>query len=99
MKICLIGPFPPVRGGIAHYNAQLGLELMARHEVTVISFSRQYPAMLFPGRTQFDRDSPPPGLTAEPLLDSINPLSWLRAGRRIAATGPAFVIVHWWHPF
>jgi len=99
MKICLIGPFYPLRGGIAHYNAQLGLELMARHEIVVISFSRQYPTWLFPGRTQFDPGPSPPGLIAEPLLDSINPLSWIRAGRRIAEIAPDLVIVHWWHPF
>jgi len=99
MKICLIGPIHPLRGGIAHYNAQLRLELMARHETHVISFSRQYPALLFPGRTQFDHGFPAPGLTAEPLLDSINPLSWLRAGRRIAEIAPDLIIAHWWHPF
>ncbi|PTL35882.1 glycosyl transferase family 1 [Candidatus Methylomirabilis limnetica] len=99
MKICLVGPFPPLRGGIAHYNAQLGLELMTRHEIAVISFSRQYPAILFPGRTQFDTGSPPVGLTSEAILDSINPLSWLRTGRRIAEIAPDLVIVHWWHPF
>ncbi len=99
MKICLIGPIYPLRGGIAHYNAQLRLELMARHEIAVISFSRQYPTLLFPGRTQFDTGSPPPRFTAEAILDSINPLSWLRAGRRIAEIAPDLVIVHWWHPF
>jgi glycosyltransferase involved in cell wall biosynthesis len=99
MKICLIGPIYPLRGGIAHYNAQLGLELMARHEVTLISFSRQYPTMLFPGRTQFDHDSPAPGFTTEAMLDSLNPLSWLRVGRRIAAIAPDLVIAHWWNPF
>jgi glycosyltransferase involved in cell wall biosynthesis len=99
MKICLIGPIHPLRGGIAHYNAQLGLELMARHETHVISFSRQYPTWLFPGRTQLDHGSPPPELPAEAMLDSINPLSWLRAGRRIAEFSPDLVIAHWWSPF
>ncbi|MDE2485719.1 MAG: glycosyltransferase [candidate division NC10 bacterium] len=99
MKICLIGPFPPLRGGIAHYNAQLGLELVKHHEIAVISFSRQYPALLFPGRTQVDPGPPPTGLTAEPLLDSLNPLSWIRAGRRIAEISPDLVIAHWWNPF
>lgn len=99
MRICLIGPMHPLRGGIAHYNAQLALELLRRHEIVMISFSRQYPTLLFPGRTQFDDGPPPQGLIAEPLLDSINPVSWVRAGRRIAEIAPDLVIVHWWHPF
>ncbi len=99
MKICLIGPAYPLRGGIAHYNMQLALEFASRHEVTLISFSRQYPAPLFPGRTQFDPNSKTPGLTAEPLLDSISPLSWLRAGHRIAELSPDLIVVHWWNPF
>ncbi|MBZ0168986.1 Glycosyl transferase, group 1 [Candidatus Methylomirabilis lanthanidiphila] len=99
MNICLIGPMHPLRGGIAHYNAQLALELKKRHEIAMISFSRQYPAVLFPGRTQFDPGPPPSGLIAEPLLDSINPVSWLRTGRRIAEIAPDLTVVHWWHPF
>jgi len=99
MRICLIGPAPPLRGGISHYNRQLALELATRHTVTLVSFSRQYPSLLFPGRTQCDPAAPPAGLLIEPRLDSLNPLSWLRAGRRIAGMAPDLVIVHWWHPF
>ncbi len=99
MKICLIGPLYPLRGGIAHYNAQLCLELVKCHKIIAISFSRQYPTLLFPGRTQFDQGPPPPGLTAEAMLDSLNPLSWIRAGRRIAEIAPDLVIAQWWHPF
>ena len=99
MKICLIGPFYPLRGGIAHYNAQLGLELVSRHTVSVISFSRQYPSLLYPGRSQLDPGSPPPALPSEPILDSMNPLSWLQAGHRIAELSPDLTVVHWWNPF
>lgn len=99
MKICLIGPTHPLRGGIAHYNTQLALEFAVRHRVTLISFSRQYPRLLFPGRTQLDPNPTHPGLTAEPLLDSINPLSWLRAASRIAELAPDLTVVHWWNPF
>jgi len=99
MKICLIGPIHPLRGGIAQYNMQLARELGQRHETTIVSFSRQYPALLFPGRTQLDPSAQASGPRGEPLLDSIDPLSWLRAGRRIAALEPDLVVVHWWHPF
>lgn len=99
MKICLIGPAHPLRGGIAHYNTQLALELAVRHKVTLISFSRQYPALLFPGRSQLDPSQPPPGLVIEPLLDSLNPLSWLRAARRIVELSPDLIVIQWWNPF
>ncbi len=99
MKICLIGPAPPFRGGIANYNTQLALELLHHHEVSLISFSRQYPALLFPGRTQLDPRSPSLTLGAEPLLDSIDPRTWVRTARRIADLSPDLVVIHWWHPF
>ncbi len=99
MRICLIGPAYPLRGGIAHYNTQLALELATRHDTTLISFSRQYPALLFPGRTQLDQGSPPVGLTSEALLDSMNPFTWSRVGRRIAELTPDLTVIHWWNPF
>jgi glycosyltransferase involved in cell wall biosynthesis len=99
MNICLIGPMYPLRGGIAHYNAQLALELANRHTISAISFSRLYPSLFFPGRSQFDPSLLPPPVPAEALLDSMNPLSWLRAGRRIAELAPDLALVHWWNPF
>ncbi len=99
MKICLIGPAPPLRGGISHYNTELATEFAREHEVILVSFSRQYPTLLFPGRTQLDPSALRPRLRTEALLDSINPLSWLRAGRRIAELAPDLLLAHWWNPF
>jgi hypothetical protein len=55
MKVAAISTSYPMRGGMAHYIAQLYRKLVERgHEVRVISFSRQYPGLLFPGKTQAD---------------------------------------------
>ena len=55
MKITVVGPVFPYRGGIAHYNTLLIQNLKARgHAVQIISFKRQYPAWLYPGES--DRD-------------------------------------------
>lgn len=105
MKIFIIGPAPPLRGGIAHYNTQLCLELSKNHQVTPLSFCRQYPSFIFPGRTQLDPE--PPALLCRdevrrlpiPMLDSINPLNWLKVAGYIIHKTPDLVIVHWWHPF
>ena len=52
MKIALIGPFPPYRGGISMFNFSLAKELQKHHEIYKISFSLQYPKFFFPGKSQ-----------------------------------------------
>ena len=58
MKIALVGPAYPLRGGIAQYLALLYVELRKRHDVRFFSFYRQYPRLLFPGRTQREQEEP-----------------------------------------
>ncbi|MBO6574627.1 MAG: glycosyltransferase [Rhodothermales bacterium] len=92
----LLGPFAPFRGGIAQFNDRLRAELeLQGHEVQAVSFSRQYPDLLFPGTTQFD---PSREGTALRVIDSLNPLSWRRAGRLIRDFRPDRVIVAYWTP-
>ena len=60
MKIILVGTSFPMRGGIAHYVALLYRKLVEMgHEVQIISFKRQYPDLLFPGKTQQDNSQQP----------------------------------------
>ena len=73
MKIALIGPTHPFRGGIAHYTTCLNQELRQRHETLLILFSRQYPGLLFPGRTQEDSSSRYLSTPSEPILNPFPP--------------------------
>jgi len=99
MKICLIGPAHPLRGGIAHYTTLLARSLTEAHEVLLISMRRQYLEFLFPGRTQYDTSRHPIAAEGEALLDSISPWTWMLGARRIRAFGPDRVVFQWWHPF
>ncbi len=99
MRIALVGPLHPWRGGIAQYLGLLGEALTARADVRAVSFTRQYPGFLFPGRSQRDADAPPPRFPVVPLLDSIGPLSWRRAARHLEAFAPGLVVLKWWLPF
>ncbi len=100
MKIVLISPAHPLRGGIAASGERLAQQLQAEgHEVTVYSFSLQYPGFLFPGKTQFTDDPPPVGLTIKTRLNSVNPLNWLWVGREIARECPDRIIARFWLPF
>ena len=101
MKVALLGPTHPYRGGIAHYTTLLARALTKRHDVSIVSFSRLYPGFLFPGTTQFDASEEAilPPVTAERLVDSLAPWTWSAAGRRLRAIAPDLLIVPWWHPF
>ncbi len=100
MKILLISPAHPLRGGIAASSERLAQELQAEgHEVVVYSFKLQYPAFLFPGKTQFTDDPPPPGLLIKTRLNSINPFNWLVVGRQMARERADRIIVRFWLPF
>jgi glycosyltransferase involved in cell wall biosynthesis len=98
-RYCLIGPTYPFRGGIAHYTTLLAQELKKEHELLLISFTRQYPAWLFPGKSDRDPSQNPLQTEAEYLLDPLNPLSWRRTLQKIAAWRAEVVVIPWWVPF
>lgn len=100
MKIALIGPTYPFRGGIAHYTTLLYRHLKNRHEVRFFAFERQYPGWLFPGKSDRDPSLAPilePG--AERTIDSMNPATWLRTAREIVRSRCDTVILPWWVSF
>lgn len=99
MRVALVGPVHPWRGGIAQYLGLLGEALMARAEVRAVTFKRQYPGLLFPGATQLDPEAPRPRFPAEPLIDTLAPWTWRRAAGRLDAFAPGLVVLKWWLPF
>ncbi len=100
MKIVIIGPAHPYRGGIAAFNDRLALEFQNEgHDVRVETFTLQYPGLLFPGKTQFTLDPPPNGVKINRSINSINPVNWLRVGNLIQKEMPDLVISRFWIPF
>ena len=100
MRVVLIGTAFPLRGGIAHYIALLFKNLKKRgHAVKVLSFKRQYPGLFFPGKTQQDEGKELIHIESVPLLDSINPFTWIRAFFWIKKVRPELLIFKYWMPF
>jgi glycosyltransferase involved in cell wall biosynthesis len=99
MKILILGTAYPLRGGIAHYNALLASALRNRHTVETITFKRQYPSLLFPGKTQEESGGGLHGEPAPQLIDSINPFNWWSVAREIRRRSPDLVIFKYWLPF
>lgn len=88
MRVAIVGPVYPFRAGIAYCTTRLAEELHA----DVISFKRQYPKWFYPGGD--DIDATLPRADAEFIVDILNPLTWLRARRRLREYDA--VIFAWW---
>jgi D-inositol-3-phosphate glycosyltransferase len=100
MKIILLGPAHPYRGGPATFNDRLAVQFSREgHNTEIYTFTLQYPGLLFPGKSQFT-DSPVPGnIKITRILNSVNPVSWIITGRRIKKENPDVLIMRYWLPF
>jgi D-inositol-3-phosphate glycosyltransferase len=99
MKVVIIGPAYPLRGGLATYNERLARAFQsAGDEVRIVTFSLQYPDFMFPGQTQFSTEAGPTDLAIEVSLNSVNPLSWVGVGRRLRQERPDLVVFRFWLP-
>ncbi len=100
MKITILGPAHPFRGGIAALNERLAVQLLQEgHEVNIISFTLQYPALLFPGKSQFSNDTARFDFPITREVNSINPFNWLKTGKKIRRSMPDILLVRFWIPF
>ncbi len=100
MKTAILSTFYPFRGGIAQFSACLYRAFEKRCEVSAYTFTRQYPGVLFPGKTQYvtDEDNADPIPSIE-SLDTIDPISWRRTAKRIAAEKPDLLLLNYFMPF
>ena len=101
LKIFIIGPAYPLRGGPAKFNENLCSELnKAGHNAQIISYSLQYPNFLFPGSTQFETNGEAPkNIKIHTLINTINPFNWIKTANFIKKEKPDFILFRYWLPF
>lgn len=97
MRIAILSCFYPYRGGISQFNTCLFGELSKHHTVKAFNFKRQYPNLLFPGKTQYitDEDNAVP-IESEALLDTANPFSYISTAKAIREWKPDLLIMRYW---
>jgi glycosyltransferase involved in cell wall biosynthesis len=86
VRIAIVGPAHPYKGGSAQHTTSLAHRLSAAgHQVTLQSWRTQYPRMLYPGQLTIDQPE------VELFPDTEWPLAWYRpdgwwlTGKRLAA--------------
>ena len=96
MRVAVLGPTHPFKGGVAAHTTELARRLSAAgHDSELVSWSRQYPALLYPGQQVVPGgvpDLPPYPRTRRPLSWA-RPDSWWRVGRSLAGQD-VVVLVH-----
>jgi glycosyltransferase involved in cell wall biosynthesis len=100
-KVIIIGTAYPFRGGgMSTYNERLARAYQQRgDDVTIFTFSLQYPGFLFPGKTQYSTDPPPEGLDIKVVINSVNPFNWFSVGYKIKRLKADLIIIRYWMPF
>ncbi len=100
MKVVLLGTAWPYRGGLASFNERLIKEFSEKgHEAEIITFTLQYPSILFPGKTQYSNSPAPQGIKITPAVNAINPFNWRKVGNQIKNENPDILIIKYWIPF
>lgn len=100
MKIVILGPAHPYRGGLASIMETMAREYQRRgDEVKVYTFSLQYPSLLFPGKSQTVDAPAPHDLHIERVMNTCNPLNWVALGNRLRKEAPDMILMKYWTPF
>lgn len=100
MRIVVIGPAHPLRGGLASFDQRLTRQFNSEgHQASIFTFSLQYPGFLFPGTTQYSTEPKPEDLDIEVCINSVNPLNWFKIGAQLKRLKPDLIVVRYWLPF
>jgi glycosyltransferase involved in cell wall biosynthesis len=84
VRIAIVGPAHPYKGGVAQYTTSLAHQLSAAgHEVRLESWSHQYPKLLYPGQLTVAEPELPLYPDMSRRLSWRRPDGWYRTGRRL----------------
>ncbi len=96
----IIGPAHPFRGGIADTQHELAKALQKKgKKIELLTFTKLYPKVFFPGKTQFSNQISPKKLIITQLLHAYNPMKWPRVIKYICSKSPKVVVFRYYTPF
>ena len=93
MRVSVVGPAHPFKGGAVLHTTELAHRLAAAgHDAALESWSAQYPKILYPGQLTVDEPEMPLFTPTRRNLSWRRPLGWYRHGRRIGAASDVVVL-------
>ena len=95
-RILIIGPYPPIRGGISEFNYNTYKYLKEISAVFVLSIKKSYPSLLFPGKSQFYKSKN--NLENFENFNIYNPIEFRKVFRIIREKQINTIITTHWNP-
>ena len=100
LDFLLLGPAAPYRGGIAVTQHALAKSLTdLGYKVKLFTFTKLYPALLFPGKTQFTAEPENQPLSIDRKVHAYHPFQWKSVAKSINKLHPKAVVFRYWTPF
>ena len=96
LKVAFFSALPPFRGGISSFSGFLVRSLKRKALIEAFTFRKQYPKLLFPGKTQLDSKE---SVRYPQIITSYNPLTFISARKRLRRVGPDVFMANYWMPF
>ena len=96
LKIAFFSALPPFRGGISSFSDFLVRALKRKAIIEAFTFSKQYPKLLFPGKTQLDSKA---SKRYPQIITSYNPLTYISARKQLRKVNSDVFIANYWMPF
>jgi len=94
VRIAIVGPTHPYKGGIAQYTTELAHRLSGSgHDVRIESWRHQYPKLLYPGQLTIAEPETTPFPRVSRTLSWRRPDSWYRVGRRLRGADLVILVV------
>ena len=99
MKIIMIGPVYPYKGGISHYTGMMCKALRKKHPTYMISYQMQYPKLLFKKEQRDYTNECFKIKNTKYWINTANPFNIIKTALQIRKLKPDLVIIQWWHPY
>ena len=95
-----LGPAKPFRGGIAETQNYLAEEISLKgFNVEIWTFTKLYPKILFPGKSQLDKNKIEKSkLKSKRLIHAYNFFKWKSVAKKINFIQPKIVVFRYWTP-
>ena len=100
MKLSIISPYPPIKGGISKETELLYYILKDTYKINLFAFKKLYPSFLYPSKNQNDKSVTTNNNTdVSYCINITNPYTWFKTANEIININTTHLLIRFWNPF